>query len=48
MLKKLIVFAITSGLAAKLVRSYLDKQKASSAPAANTGTTPQRYSRRAD
>ena len=48
MLKKLIVFAITSGLAAKLVRSYLDKQKASTGPAANPSATPQRYSRRAD
>jgi len=27
MLKKLIVFAITSGLAAKLYKSYVDKQE---------------------
>lgn len=51
MFKKLIVFAITSGLAAKLVKSYLAKQQtrpdAFAAPA-STRTTAPRYTRRAD
>lgn len=33
MLKKLLVFAITSGLAAKLYKSYTQKQAASRTPA---------------
>jgi hypothetical protein len=33
MLKKLLVFAITSGLAAKLYKSYTEKHAASRAPA---------------
>ncbi|SFU87649.1 hypothetical protein SAMN05216350_10711 [Polaromonas sp. YR568] len=39
MLKKLIVFAITSGVAAKLYKSYVEKQdqRASRAPARPAG-----------
>jgi hypothetical protein len=33
MLKKLLVFAITSGLAAKLYKRYTEKQAASRSPA---------------
>ena len=36
MLKKLIVFAITSGLAAKLYKSYTEKQAASRSPASGS------------
>ena len=39
MLKKLLVFAITSGLAAKLYKSYTEKQAASRSPA-STGSKP--------
>jgi len=39
MLKKLLVFAITSGLAAKLYKSYAEKQAASRSPA-STGKKP--------
>lgn len=44
MLKKLIVFAITSGLAAKLCKSYVEKQdlRASRTPAKPTAGTAQR------
>ena len=51
MFKKLIVFALTSGLAAKLVKSYLAKQQAKSAPAARptaARATAPRYTRRTD
>ena len=51
MLKKLIVFAITSGLAAKLVERYIAKQQvkrgASAKPAAARDAA-ERYARRAD
>ena len=39
MLKKLLVFAITSGLAAKLYKSYTEKQAASRSTA-STGKKP--------
>lgn len=44
MLKKLIVFAITSGLAAKLYKSYVEKQdqRASRTPAKPAGGTQTR------
>ena len=51
MLKKLIVFAITSGLAAKLVERYIAKQQAkpgASAKPAAARHAAQRYARRAD
>jgi Tfp pilus assembly major pilin PilA len=60
MLKKLLVFAITSGLAAKLYKSYTEKQAASRAHAARaasrwhanggakTGLSPQSGSTRPD
>lgn len=49
MLKKLIFFAITSGLAAKLLKAYLVKKSAAAAPAAAMPrTTTPRYSRRTD
>jgi len=51
MIRKLIFFAITSGLAAKLVKSYMAKQKGqlgtSAVPVAARPTAP-RYTRRAD
>jgi hypothetical protein len=37
MLKKLLVFAITSGLAAKLYKSYTEKQAASRSPSSTGG-----------
>ena len=37
MLKKLLVFAITSGLAAKLYKRYTEKQAASRSPDAESG-----------
>lgn len=41
MLKKLLVFAITSGLAAKLYKRYVDKQaQADSASPASAGSKP--------
>ena len=51
MLKKLIVFAITSGLAAKLVKRYIAKQQArpgASAKPVAARHAAQRYARRAD
>ena len=36
MLKKLLVFAITSGLAAKLYKHYTEKQSASRSPNADS------------
>jgi hypothetical protein len=39
MLKKLLMFAITSGLAAKLYKSYTEKQAASRSPA-SAGSKP--------
>jgi hypothetical protein len=44
MLKKLIVFAITSGLAAKLYKSYVEKQdqRASRTPAKPAAGAPRR------
>jgi hypothetical protein len=39
MLKKLLVFAITSGLAAKLYKAYVNKQGANN-PTAAGGDTP--------
>lgn len=49
MFKKLIVFAITSGLAAKMFKAYMAKKPAQSAPAAPMARhTPPRYPRRTD
>ena len=51
MIKKLIVFAITSGLAAKLFKRYMAKQQAKpgmSGGSAAGRNTASRYSRRAD
>ena len=57
MFKKLIVFAITSGLAAKLVKRYMAKRQArasasgasgGSPGSASAGTAAPRYPRRAD
>jgi len=38
MLKKLIMFAITSGLASKAYRAYMNRQR--TAPVARAGTRP--------
>ena len=51
MIKKLIVFAITSGLAAKLFKRYRAKQQAkasASRDAVAERDTASRYARRAD
>lgn len=49
MFKKLIVFAITSGLAAKMFKAYMAKKHPQPAPAAPMArNTPARYTRRAD
>jgi hypothetical protein len=49
MFKKLIVFAITSGLAAKMFKAYKAKKSASTATAVPMArTTAPRYTRRTD
>ena len=49
MFKKLIVFAITSGLAAKVFKAYMAKKSAPAATAAPMPrTTAPRYPRRTD
>ena len=49
MFKKLIVFAITSGLAAKVFKAYMAKKSAPTATAAPMPrTTAPRYPRRTD
>ena len=45
MLKKLIVFAITSGLAAKLYKTYAHKKEAGGPTASNSKRTPAPRSR---
>jgi hypothetical protein len=48
MLRKLIVFAITSGLAAKLYRSYLGKRSESGGPTQQPAARRRRAGTRAD
>ena len=51
MFKKLIVFAIPYGLAAKLIKRYMAKRQArasASGASATAGTAAPRYPRRAD
>jgi hypothetical protein len=49
MFKKLIVFAITSGLAAKMFRAYQAKKQSQFKPTANVArNTAPRYPRRTD
>ena len=42
MLKKLLVFAITSGLAAKAYKAYAQKKQAGNYPASAKGVSPAR------